>query len=429
MQICIICTSETNFSTKCGCHFCLECLINWFEEKNRDKAIKIIQCPNQDCPFSYSRDEILSYCSLQPYERMIQEILVKEYLKNEDVRPCPNGKCKYYGYIELQNKCDDELECQECGMKWRDFALASYTYQIEYMIQNIFGIIREFCYCFITANECPNCGVLIQRNGGCKHMTCKVCAHQFCWLCKQQWGRHKETQCFSQFVLSIGLLLTFPVNILYQFGVFYYLLYLLYPLLWIFELFTMNVLIIGTLSGLFGVCKSIYDLQNRRRFYENLLILGGCIILLTLEYFILQFSTNYLDITLGKSIIGFGLEILIIILVFSYFTRIGFRWILIPIIGILLCYQWGLNGLSLLIWQFPVIFGSRNLMSQIYFNFIAIGLLVLFNIFSLQEIFVQTKFYLLLGSTLFQFKRNAEKNHLVFVGILAISYIYDIIFS
>ncbi|CAD8108601.1 unnamed protein product [Paramecium sonneborni] len=428
MYICIICTSKNNFTTKCGCHFCLLCLINWFEEKNKDKAVQIIQCPNQDCPFSYTRDEILSYCSDQPYERMIQEILVKEYLKSQDVRPCPNGKCKYYGYIDLQNKCDDELQCIECGIKWRDFALASFTFKAVYRIKNIFGIIREFFYCFITANECPSCGVLIQRNGGCKHMTCKACAHQFCWFCKQQWGRHKEIQCFGQQAMLKGLFLTSLINMLRQFGVFYYLLYLFYPFLWFFELFTVNVLIIGTLASIFGLFKSLLNLKKRRRICENLLVLSGSILLLIIEYYILQFTITYLDITFWKQFIGFALEISIIILITSYITRIGYRWILVPVVGLILFYQWKLNGLALLVWQIPVIFGQRNFISQLEFNVIAIGLLILFNIFSLQELLTSTSVYLLLGSTIFQYRQNSHKIHLVFLFFLVINYFYEIIF-
>ena len=28
---------------------------------------------------------------------------------------------------------------------------------------------------------CPKCGVLIEKNGGCDHMTCKLCRHEWWW--------------------------------------------------------------------------------------------------------------------------------------------------------------------------------------------------------------------------------------------------------
>lgn len=36
------------------------------------------------------------------------------------------------------------------------------------------------------AKRCPNCGQAIQKNKGCKHMTCRLplgCGHEFCWTC------------------------------------------------------------------------------------------------------------------------------------------------------------------------------------------------------------------------------------------------------
>ena len=39
------------------------------------------------------------------------------------------------------------------------------------------------------AKTCPgkNCGAAIQKNEGCDHMTCRVCKHEFCWLCLGDW--------------------------------------------------------------------------------------------------------------------------------------------------------------------------------------------------------------------------------------------------
>lgn len=34
-----------------------------------------------------------------------------------------------------------------------------------------------------NSQVCPECGIHIQKNEGCDHMTCKLCRHQFCWIC------------------------------------------------------------------------------------------------------------------------------------------------------------------------------------------------------------------------------------------------------
>ena len=34
-----------------------------------------------------------------------------------------------------------------------------------------------------NCKPCPRCGVAIDKNGGCDHMTCRMCRHEFCWRC------------------------------------------------------------------------------------------------------------------------------------------------------------------------------------------------------------------------------------------------------
>ena len=36
-------------------------------------------------------------------------------------------------------------------------------------------------------HNCPRCSTLIEKDGGCDHMTCG-CGHQFCWICGQNWS-------------------------------------------------------------------------------------------------------------------------------------------------------------------------------------------------------------------------------------------------
>jgi len=41
------------------------------------------------------------------------------------------------------------------------------------------------------AAQCPGCKVLIERKGGCEHMTCK-CGTEFCYLCGEDWSYAHE---------------------------------------------------------------------------------------------------------------------------------------------------------------------------------------------------------------------------------------------
>ena len=47
---------------------------------------------------------------------------------------------------------------------------------------------------WIKANtqDCPNpkCNSMIEKNGGCNHMTCRKCKYEFCWICEGPWSEH-----------------------------------------------------------------------------------------------------------------------------------------------------------------------------------------------------------------------------------------------
>lgn len=45
---------------------------------------------------------------------------------------------------------------------------------------------------WISANtkECAKCHSTIEKSGGCNHMTCQKCKHEFCWICMGEWSLH-----------------------------------------------------------------------------------------------------------------------------------------------------------------------------------------------------------------------------------------------
>ncbi|XP_032146532.1 E3 ubiquitin-protein ligase ARIH2 [Sapajus apella] len=45
---------------------------------------------------------------------------------------------------------------------------------------------------YISAHtkDCPKCNICIEKNGGCNHMQCSKCKHDFCWMCLGDWKTH-----------------------------------------------------------------------------------------------------------------------------------------------------------------------------------------------------------------------------------------------
>jgi ariadne-1 len=41
-----------------------------------------------------------------------------------------------------------------------------------------------------NTKDCPRCSKPIEKNQGCNHMSCRLCKHEFCWLCLGNWSEH-----------------------------------------------------------------------------------------------------------------------------------------------------------------------------------------------------------------------------------------------
>jgi len=46
----------------------------------------------------------------------------------------------------------------------------------------------------VHTKDCPKCHSAIEKNGGCNHMTCRSCKHEFCWICMGHWNHHVNCQ-------------------------------------------------------------------------------------------------------------------------------------------------------------------------------------------------------------------------------------------
>ena len=156
-------------------------------------------------------------------------IQLRHYLiNNEDVRLCPRENCGYAGLVDIdidtdRIECISQLECAKCGIKWYD--------PMQGVTQGIFLIrmwksLKRFTEStannmrkLLTATPCPSCGIMVQKDGGCQHMSCAKCAHSFCWSCLADWNTHHNPlgttlQCgqartMKMLLIALGIFLLF----------------------------------------------------------------------------------------------------------------------------------------------------------------------------------------------------------------------------
>ncbi|KAK5084956.1 hypothetical protein LTR70_002131 [Exophiala xenobiotica] len=200
---CEICFEDSKglqtYALKCGHRFCADCYSNYLTGKVKEEGEAArIQCPQDGC------HRIVDAKSLRLLtDREVQArydiLLTRTYVDDKDnLKWCPGADCEY---------------AIDCAVKKRDLMRVVPTVQCKNNHAFCFGctlndhqpapcsLVKQWLKkCeddsetsnWISANtkECPKCNSTIEKNGGCNHMTCRKCKHEFCWMCMGPWAEH-----------------------------------------------------------------------------------------------------------------------------------------------------------------------------------------------------------------------------------------------
>ncbi|KAG4078504.1 hypothetical protein HA402_009216 [Bradysia odoriphaga] len=193
-EICLLPFTEVNsISFVCGHQFCDSCCCRYFEEKIlNDGEANNIRCPHSSCKMLIDDDTVLNLISENARQRW--EILIAHtFVKSHPLmRYCRSEDCEYAVKVKVLEpsqvicKCGYE-SCLKCGEMWHDSVTCDLLKKwIEIQLEDVESAkwMKEH------AKRCPNCKINIEKNGGCNHMSCRSCRHEFCWVCMQDWRGH-----------------------------------------------------------------------------------------------------------------------------------------------------------------------------------------------------------------------------------------------
>ena len=94
--------------------------------------------------------------------------------------------------------CGQPNSCDACRTKWKDPSQLTLWDKASKLIERRPSLADSETWSnlkkVIMTVGCPKCGAYIQKNGGCSHMVCTKCQHQFCWLCQQPHFNYRHNQ-------------------------------------------------------------------------------------------------------------------------------------------------------------------------------------------------------------------------------------------
>jgi hypothetical protein len=210
--LCGICFSEQprneTFALCCGHWYCQECWQGYLTSSIGNRDVKI-KCPQPKCNYIVSSDMFDCLCDDETIE-LAREYLAQAYVEGRQGRRGQATYCKNprgcNGIVLMSDDADtSDAHCSFCGYSFCSLCDLSHhaPANCEQVVKweenegyletgNEEEILARQCK-LKTTKPCPKCSVRIEKNGGCPHISCKFCKHQFCWECGGEF--HTTTSC------------------------------------------------------------------------------------------------------------------------------------------------------------------------------------------------------------------------------------------
>lgn len=204
---CSICFSEYELKEfaflSCIHGFCRACLKMMITTKIKDGKLENLYCPNIDdegnnCKHRLTHEEVRLFIGEHDLFSKYERLQLHQTLnQTKDCRWCPRPGCETAMFGDTLTPM---MTCPKCEMKfcfncktseWHPGTTCEMFQQ--WKKENSQADAKFENWKNKNTTPCPECKSSIEKNGGCMHMTCLNCKHEFHWLTGEKWRGYDAT--------------------------------------------------------------------------------------------------------------------------------------------------------------------------------------------------------------------------------------------
>ncbi|OAD00979.1 hypothetical protein MUCCIDRAFT_43025 [Mucor lusitanicus CBS 277.49] len=194
----ICCNDEPGLETvslPCAHLFCMDCYSYYLSDKVKQGEATNIQCPQEGCKAAVDEATLKVVLDKDIYQSLLDKVYVQD---NPNLKWCTAPDCTYAIECDISKNSLSTIvptvAC-ECGHVMC-FGCDHENHQPAncVMVKDWWRRKEEdsatATWISSHTKDCPKCQSPIEKNGGCNHMWCKQCKHEFCWVCLGDWKTH-----------------------------------------------------------------------------------------------------------------------------------------------------------------------------------------------------------------------------------------------
>lgn len=178
----------------CGHSFCKDCWSMHFEIQIIQGVTTGIECMQQGCNILVPEDFVMSILNKSSLRERYQQFAFSDYVKSHpQLRYCPGPNCTVV--VRAKESKSKHVICKHCKTQFcfkcgTDYHAPTDCKIIKKWLTKCADDSETANYISAHTKDCPKCHICIEKNGGCNHMHCYNCRHDFCWMCLGDWRTH-----------------------------------------------------------------------------------------------------------------------------------------------------------------------------------------------------------------------------------------------